>query len=126
MASKLCEICGVRPANVRVRVSQNGRERTLDICALDYQRLIGLAQEQDSIAGALRQQTVKVVGKGAEEGRVEMPTNTPNLDKYSRDLTRLARQGKLDPVFGRAQAVRNHAESAGMLPRPFARESVAP
>lgn len=283
MASKLCEICGVRPANVRVRVSQNGRERTMDICEVDYQRLqnqqrrvspfeslfgggspfadffndgfgddfeqapsrrrpsrdreatdlnsylseqtrdllqeaaqravergrrevdtehllyaladnevvqailkqfkispqelkneidregageeqetpndeedtvrvgvsprvksafqaafdasrelghsyvgpehllIGLAQEQDGIAGALlrkygltpqalRQQTVKIVGRGAEEGRVETPTNTPNLDKYSRDLTDLARKGKLDPVIGRAQEIETTIE----------------
>ncbi|MBE9012189.1 ATP-dependent Clp protease ATP-binding subunit, partial [Pseudanabaenaceae cyanobacterium LEGE 13415] len=66
--------------------------------------LIGLAEVPDSFAGtllqkygltpaALRQQTVKVVGKGAEEGRVETPSNTPQLDKYSRDLTALAQQG---------------------------------
>jgi ATP-dependent Clp protease ATP-binding subunit ClpC len=83
--------------------------------------LIGLAEEQDGIAGdllrrygltpqALRQQTVKVVGAGAEEGRVEAPTNTPTLDKYSRDLTQLARQGKLDPVIGRAKEIETTIE----------------
>src|SRR5207245_163572 len=54
---------------------------------------------------ALRQQTVRVVGQGAEEGRVEPKRETPNLDKYSRDLTALAKQGKLDPVIGRAQEI---------------------
>src|SRR5439155_1324588 len=54
---------------------------------------------------ALRQQTVRVVGQGAEEGRVEPKSETPNLDKYSRDLTALAKQGKLDPVIGRAQEI---------------------
>lgn len=29
-------------------------------------------------------------------------SQTPTLDQYSRDLTRLAREGKLDPVIGRA------------------------
>ncbi|HZA51001.1 MAG TPA: ATP-dependent Clp protease ATP-binding subunit [Myxococcaceae bacterium] len=78
--------------------------------------LIGLAEEQEGLAGdllrrygltghALRQQTVHVVGRGAEEGRVEGKSETPNLDKYSRDLTALARQGKLDPVIGRAQEI---------------------
>src|SRR6266852_2678527 len=63
--------------------------------------LIGLAEEEDSLARnllrrygltpeALRQQTVRVVGKGAEEGRVEGKSETPNLDKVSRDLTALA------------------------------------
>ena len=41
--------------------------------------------------------------QGAEDGRAETPTNTPELDKYSRDLTKMAREGKLDPVIGRAQ-----------------------
>ncbi|MGO8946981.1 MAG: ATP-dependent Clp protease ATP-binding subunit [Ktedonobacterales bacterium] len=78
--------------------------------------LIGLSEERDGMASdllrkygltssALRQQTVKVVGKGAEEGRVETPSNTPNLDKYVRDLTKLAQQGKLDPVIGRSKEI---------------------
>src|SRR5216684_4315199 len=78
--------------------------------------LIGLAEEEESLASnllrrygltpeALRQQTVGVVGKGAEEGRLEGKSETPNLDKVSRDLTALAKQGKLDPVIGRAQEI---------------------
>ncbi|WP_414474445.1 AAA family ATPase [Microvirga sp. M2] len=83
--------------------------------------LIGLAEEGEGIAAdvlrrygltpqAIRQQVTKVVGRGAEEGRVETPTNTPNLDKYSRDLTQLARDGKLDPVIGRAQEIETTIE----------------
>jgi ATP-dependent Clp protease ATP-binding subunit ClpC len=83
--------------------------------------LIGLAEEDEGSAGAalrrygltpqaLRQQIVKVVGRGAEEGRVESPSNTPNLDKYSRDLTALAREGKLDPVIGRAREIETTIE----------------
>ncbi|MDI3307867.1 MAG: AAA family ATPase [Acetobacteraceae bacterium] len=83
--------------------------------------LIGLAEEDEGVAGtmlrrlgltpqALRQQVVKVVGRGAEEGRVERPTNTPNLDKYARDLTALAREGKLDPVIGRAREIETTIE----------------
>lgn len=78
--------------------------------------LIGLLRESDGLAGqllrkygltpeSLRQQVVKVVGKGAEEGRVEEPSSTPTLDKFSRDLTALARQGKLDPVIGRHEEI---------------------
>ncbi|SPA32294.1 ATP-dependent protease [Cupriavidus taiwanensis] len=83
--------------------------------------LIGLASVPDSIAGtllrkygvtpeALRQKVVKVVGKGAEDGRVDTPTGTPTLDKFGRDLTAIARQGKLDPVLGRAQEIENTIE----------------
>src|SRR3954452_7115434 len=83
--------------------------------------LVGLAEEDEGVAGgllrrygltpqALRQQVVKVVGRGAEEGRVERPTDTPDLDKYARDLTALARQGKLDPVIGRAREIETTIE----------------
>src|SRR5947209_17604787 len=83
--------------------------------------LIGLAEEDEGIAGnmlrrygltpqAIRQQVTKVVGRGAEEGRVETPMNTPYLDKYARDLTKLAREGKLDPVIGRAREIETTIE----------------
>ncbi|WP_281349018.1 ATP-dependent Clp protease ATP-binding subunit [Microvirga thermotolerans] len=83
--------------------------------------LIGLAEEGEGIAAdvlrrygltpqAIRQQVTKVVGRGAEEGRVDTPTNTPNLDKYARDLTKLAREGKLDPVIGRAREIETTIE----------------
>ena len=75
----------------------------------------------DSVAGSLlkkygitpetiRQKVVKIVGKGAEDGRVDTPTGTPNLDKVGRDLTEMARAGKLDPVLGRAQEIENTIE----------------
>ena len=72
--------------------------------AADILRRYGLTPQ------AIRQQVTKVVGRGAEEGRVDTPTNTPNLDKYSRDLTKLAREGKLDPVIGRAQEIETTIE----------------
>ncbi|MDB5163909.1 MAG: ATPase with chaperone, ATP-binding subunit [Candidatus Saccharibacteria bacterium] len=83
--------------------------------------LLGLLQEDEGMAGellrrygltteSLRQKIVKVVGKGAEEGRVEGQSTTPQLDKYSRDLSELARQGKLDPVIGRAKEIETTIE----------------
>lgn len=36
-----------------------------------------------------------------QTGRAKGKTNTPTLDSYSRDLTALAGEGKLDPVIGR-------------------------
>ncbi|MFH1428444.1 MAG: ATP-dependent Clp protease ATP-binding subunit [Candidatus Margulisiibacteriota bacterium] len=41
------------------------------------------------------------------EEEFEMPfeSNTPELDNYSRDLTRLAVENKLDPVIGRAKEI---------------------
>lgn len=78
--------------------------------------LISLSEENEGMASdvlrkygltsqSLRQKTIKVVGKGAKEGRLESKTNTPQLDKYSRDLSALARAGKLDPVIGRSKEI---------------------
>lgn len=83
--------------------------------------LLGLLQEDEGMAGdilrkygltpeSLRQKIVKVVGQGAEEGRVKSQSTTPQLDKYSRDLSALANQGKLDPVIGRAKEIETTIE----------------
>ena len=83
--------------------------------------LIGLVEEEEGFAGellrkygltaqAVRQKTVKVVGQGAEKGETKKRSATPNLDKYSRDLMVLARQGKLDPVIGRAKEIETTIE----------------
>jgi len=83
--------------------------------------LVGLIEEEDGMAGdllrrygltpeAVRQKIVTVVGKGAQEGRVEAQSTTPELDKYSRDLTKLAKEGKLDPVIGRADEIETTIE----------------
>ncbi|MGX1541662.1 ATP-dependent Clp protease ATP-binding subunit [Streptomyces adustus] len=38
------------------------------------------------------------------------PTSTPTLDKYGRDLTDLARQGRIDPVIGRDDEIEQTIE----------------
>ncbi len=50
----------------------------------------------------LRTAILKKVGK---EGKIKTTSNTPTLDKYSRDLTAEAKQGKLDPVIGREEEI---------------------
>ena len=40
-----------------------------------------------------------------QRGRGTEDSGTPTLDQYSRDLTEMARQGKLDPVVGREQEI---------------------
>ncbi|ARP81795.1 Clp protease ClpC [Bordetella genomosp. 8] len=83
--------------------------------------LIGLVEEEDGAAGetlrrlgltpqSLRQKVVKLVGQGAEEGKLKERSATPVLDKFARDLTALARQGKLDPVIGRAEEIETTIE----------------
>ena len=54
-------------------------------------------------------------GRGARgrtaRGEAREPASaTPTLDEYSRDLTQMAREGKLDPVIGRAEEVETTIE----------------
>lgn len=79
--------------------------------------LIGLLQEGDGLAAQtllkyglsetkLRQAILSAVGKkGKKTGTAKTKSKTPTLDTYSRDLTVLAKEGKLDPVIGRSQEV---------------------
>ena len=44
-------------------------------------------------------------GRGPQTRGGAQSSETPALDQYSRDLTELAREGKLDPVVGRGQEI---------------------
>lgn len=59
-------------------------------------------------AGPLRQKIIKKVGRGEAESVIKL--NIPTLAKYSRDLTQLAREGKLDPVIGRSKEIETAVE----------------
>jgi len=79
--------------------------------------LLGLIKEGQGIASQLfekygisytkaRQAVVKIVGEGDETGEATQGESvTPTLDKYSRDLTKLAKEGKIDPVIGRTDEI---------------------
>ncbi len=64
--------------------------------AHDILKTYGLTPE------SLRQKTAKETGVGAG-GKTQ--SETPKLDEFSRDLTQLAREGKLDPVIGRSKEI---------------------
>src|SRR5213594_4110071 len=78
--------------------------------------LIALAQDRDGAAGRLLAQngvTTEAVYKALAEVRGTQRVTDPNpeekyqaLQRYSRDLTDLARKGKLDPVIGRDDEIR--------------------
>jgi ATP-dependent Clp protease ATP-binding subunit ClpC len=48
-------------------------------------------------------------GSGAGGGE-QPPSTTPTLDEYGRDLTQMARDGKIDPVIGRAGEIEQTIE----------------
>ncbi len=75
--------------------------------------LLALARDEESDAGRLlgrfgvshtklREAVVRGVDTTSGAAR-EPASSTPTLDEYSRDLTQMVREGKLDPVVGRAE-----------------------
>ncbi len=81
---------------------------------------IALTEEQDGMAGdllrklgltsqVLREKTLNILG-AKEQGKDLATVDTPTLNTYSRDLTSLAKQGKLDPVIGRANEIESTIE----------------
>ncbi|MFE7240802.1 ATP-dependent Clp protease ATP-binding subunit [Streptomyces sp. NPDC057580] len=76
--------------------------------------LVALAANRDSAAGQMLNAAHFSPPAGARDGFKPVPVpgsagqrtgpgerNTPNLDKFGRDLTDLAREGRIDPVIGR-------------------------
>jgi ATP-dependent Clp protease ATP-binding subunit ClpB len=67
----------------------------------DSDRLANYGLTKDAILKALREV------RGSQRVTTQNPESTYEaLEKYGRDLTALARQGKLDPVIGRDQEIR--------------------
>jgi ATP-dependent Clp protease ATP-binding subunit ClpC len=90
--------------------------------------LLGLLREQDGVAAQVlmnlglkledvREEVLNLLGAGmeSEESTAAAPpgepakkggkSKTPALDSFGRDLTDLAREGKLDPVIGRSSEI---------------------
>ncbi|MDD3252160.1 MAG: ATP-dependent Clp protease ATP-binding subunit [Lachnospiraceae bacterium] len=85
--------------------------------------LISLIRESDCVAARLLNtmgisiqklylELLSAMGEDAPAGREELTSGrgkgkaaTPTLNNYSRDLTALAREGKLDPVIGREREI---------------------
>jgi ATP-dependent Clp protease ATP-binding subunit ClpC len=81
--------------------------------------LLALSADEESEAGRLlsrfgvshtRLRGTVVRGAGDAGGGRGGASSTPTLDEYSRDLTQMAREGKLDPVIGRSDEVETTIE----------------
>jgi ATP-dependent Clp protease ATP-binding subunit ClpC len=84
--------------------------------------LLGLIREGEGVAAKIlidsgvnlskaREAIIKVLGDATfkDNGAQSSPvydTNTPTLNTYGRDLTTMAREGKLDPVIGREEEIK--------------------
>jgi len=77
--------------------------------------LIGIVREKTGLGGrilrgfgldeySVRRDVLQILGElPPQESAKYAPT--PNLDRFSRDLTQIAREGKLDPVIGREREI---------------------
>ncbi|MFO0704706.1 MAG: ATP-dependent Clp protease ATP-binding subunit [Candidatus Andersenbacteria bacterium] len=76
--------------------------------------LLGLIREGEGLGAQVfakygidhtkaRAAVINFVGTGTRRRKAR--SNTPTLDEFSRDMTEMAREGKLDPVVGRAKEV---------------------
>jgi ATP-dependent Clp protease ATP-binding subunit ClpC len=79
--------------------------------------LLALARDEESAAGELLERFglphTKLRGaviRGLEGGATRETSKTPTLDQFGRDLTDAAREGKLDPVIGRADEIEQTIE----------------
>lgn len=61
---------------------------------------------RQSARGALSDEDESAGGEAGETGKPIKSRGTPNLDKYTIDLTAQARAGKIDPVLGRDGEIR--------------------
>ncbi len=96
--------------------AQAEAERLRDEYVSTEHLLIGIAQERDGAAGrvlATNGVAPDAIYKALVEVRGSQRVTDPNpeekyqaLQRYSRDLTELARKGKLDPVIGRDEEIR--------------------
>ncbi len=69
------------------------------------QVLLNLGADLDKVRSAVIQLLSGHYGKQAEGGEERRGGNSALLDEFGRNLTRMARDGKLDPVIGRANEI---------------------
>ncbi|MFW6133940.1 MAG: ATP-dependent Clp protease ATP-binding subunit [Elusimicrobiota bacterium] len=85
--------------------------------------LLGLVKEEEGIANQvlqnsgltqekIRDTVLNLLGEGAFQPNISAgsarrggQTKTPTLDTYGRDLTKMANEGKLDPIIGRRREI---------------------
>src|SRR5918995_381377 len=88
---------------------------------LDSEHLLWAAMQDDLVAQIVRQAdgdpeaiAAQVADQAERGGRTEeggrAASQTKTLDEYSRDLTEAAREGRLDPVIGRADEIEETIE----------------
>jgi ATP-dependent Clp protease ATP-binding subunit ClpC len=111
----MCLACGQRPGTVRVVVSTEGGPSGRVLCETCARQLMNGGAPAGWPMGAGAGEPGQTAGRaGAQPGGPgddEPPkSDTPALDAFGRDLTEDAREGRIDPVIGRAQEIEQTVE----------------
>ena len=100
VAGGTCAVCGQRPGTLRVVASDGVQRRAATVCEPCANRLMA-AQAQGAPLG---------VQPTAQPDPDAPQSETPTLDQFGRDLTDEARNGRIDPVIGRANEIEQTVE----------------
>ena len=66
---------------------------------------INMQKLYTEILKAMGEENLLAQEETSRKGKTKVSAGTPTLDRYSRDLTQMAKDGKLDPVVGREEEV---------------------
>jgi ATP-dependent Clp protease ATP-binding subunit ClpC len=94
VAGGTCAVCGRRPGTLRVVASDGVAQHGAVVCEPCARQLMAAQAAPQPAAPAERTPT----------------SATPALDEFGRDLTRDARDGRIDPVIGRAAEIEQTIE----------------
>ncbi|MEV7127350.1 ATP-dependent Clp protease ATP-binding subunit [Streptomyces sp. NPDC093260] len=112
---------GLTPAAKRVLLRAYERSRAAGVSYIGPEHLLGALLDTPGTAAGrvlashgLETERLRRSAEEAARGETapggEKPSDTPTLDQYGRDLTEEARDGKLDPVVGRALEIEQTVE----------------
>jgi len=109
-----CQKCNLREATVTLIKTQNGKRETRHLChaCAEEETFFGRSIFDDFFENPFadffepfssRATMADRLNQHKEQRKSEKPSETPFLDQYSRDLTALAKEKKLDPLIGRTE-----------------------
>ena len=111
--SRLNDAPSITPRARRVMELASAEARSLGAQVTSTEHiLLGIIREGDGVAYRILQDLTRDVDTirwrilANTDSKQSKPVNTPFLDEYGRDLTKNAREGKLDPVVGREEEIR--------------------
>lgn len=111
--SRLNDAPAITPRARRVMELASAEARSLGAQITSTEHiLLGILREGDGVAFRILQDLARDIDTirwrilAASDPKTQKPVHTPFLDEYGRDLTKQAKEGKLDPVIGRTEEIR--------------------